>query len=59
MNNGKKEFPINGLELDCISSFGRKCLCYVKNITGIKKYAKNQMNRRLRKVGKEMCNESN
>ena len=49
MDNGKKEFPINGLEQDCNSKFGRKYYCYVKNIPKIKRYVKNQMNRRFRK----------
>ena len=48
-NNNKKEFPINGLELDCTSRFGRKYLCYVNNIKGIKKFVKSQMNRRFRR----------
>ena len=51
-DNGKKEFPINGLEEDCQSRFGRRFLCYVQNIRGIRKYVKNQMNRRMRKKGK-------
>lgn len=51
-DNGKKEFPINGLEQDCTSKFGRKIYCYIKNIRGIKKYVKNQMNRRFRKKNK-------
>lgn len=52
MNNGKKEYPINGLELDCISKGGRKYLCFVNNVKGIKRFAKNQLNRRLRRFNK-------
>ena len=51
MNNSKKEFPINGLELDCISKNGRKYLC-LNNIGGIKTFAKNQLNRRFRRFNK-------
>ena len=53
MNNLKKEFPINGLEEDCASKFGRKYLCYVNNISGIKKYAKTMINRRFRRSNKK------
>jgi hypothetical protein len=56
-DNGKKEFPINGLEVDCISRFGRKYLCYVQNVKGIRKFVKNQMNRRMRKKGRINKNE--
>lgn len=49
-NNGKKEFPINGLEEDATSTWGRKYLCYIKNIKGIKKFVKRQMNKRFRKI---------
>ena len=49
MNNGKKEFPINGLEQDCTSKWGRKYYCFVNNIPKIKRYVKNSMNRRFRK----------
>lgn len=52
MNNHKKEYPINGLEQDCISKRARKVLCFVGNVRGIKKYAKNQLNRRMRKYNK-------
>ena len=41
MNNGKKEFPINGFELSAIY-----------NISGIKKYAKHTISKRFRKQGK-------
>ena len=51
-DNGKKEFPINGLEQDCTSRWGRKHYCYVNNIKGIKKYVKNQLNRRFRRKNK-------
>ena len=51
-SNGKKEFPINGLEVDCTSKFGRKYYCYVKNIKGLKKFVKRQMNKRFRKRNK-------
>lgn len=53
MNNTKKEYPISGLELDCISKNGRKYLCFVNNIGGIKTFAKNQLNRRLRRFNKQ------
>lgn len=53
MNNSKKEYPINGLELDCISKYGRKYLCFVNNITGIKKFAKKKLNRRFRRFNKQ------
>lgn len=52
MNNNKKEYPINGLEQDCTSVWGRKYLCYVNNISGIKKFVKRQMNRRFRRKQK-------
>lgn len=52
MNNDKKEYPVNGLERDCISKRARQVLCYVGNIKGIKKYAKNQLNRRMRRYNK-------
>ncbi len=56
-NTYKKEYPINGLEVDCISSFGRKYLCYVNNVKGIKRFAKNQLNRRFRRKEKHIINE--
>ena len=52
MNNGKKEFPINGLEQDCISKKVRKSVCYVQNITGIKVFVKKAMNKRLRRYNR-------
>jgi hypothetical protein len=57
MNNGKKEFPINGLEQDCTSKWGRKYYCYIHNIPGIKRYVKNQMNRRFRRFNKKLTRE--
>ena len=54
MNNGKKEYPINRLEQDCTSFFGRKYLGYVNNFSGIKKFVKKQMNRRFRRKQKEL-----
>lgn len=56
LNNGKKEYPINGLEQDTTSFFGRKYLCFVKNVRGIRKYVKTQMNRRFRKFNKNIHN---
>lgn len=51
-NNGKKEFPVNGMEEDCTSRWGKRFLCYIKNRKGIRSFAKNQMNRRFRKTHK-------
>lgn len=51
-NNGKKEFPKNGLERDAIGSWGRKYLCYINNVRGIKKFVKKQLNRRFRRNNK-------
>lgn len=56
MNNHKKEYPINGYELDVTSKFGRQYLCFVKNVRGIKKYIKKQMNRRFRRFNKDISN---
>ena len=53
MNNNKKEYPINGLEQDCTTYWGRKHLCYVNNISHIKKYVKRQINKRFRKHNKQ------
>jgi len=58
MNNGKKPFPTNGLEQDCTSRWGRKYLCYVNNIPGIKKFAKRMMNRRFRRFNKKIINDN-
>lgn len=52
MDNNKREFPQSGLEQDCTSRWGRKYLCYVNNIGGIKKFVKRQMNRRFRRKKK-------
>ena len=49
-NNGKKEFPINGLEEDATSRFGRTYMCYITNVRGIKKFVKRKMNKRFRKI---------
>lgn len=56
-NNGKKEFPINSLEEDCTSKWGRKYYCYVNNIKGLKKYVKKSMNKRFRKESKKEMKE--
>lgn len=49
LNNGKKEYAKNGLEQDILSRWGRKYLCYIRNVRGIKKYVKRCLNRRFRK----------
>ena len=54
-DNGKKEFPINGLEEDVTSKFARKIYCYLDNVRGSKKWTKRQMNKRFRRKNKEMC----
>ena len=54
MNNGKKEYPINGLEQD--TTFARNIYCFVKNVRGIKRFVKNQLNRRLRRYNKNINN---
>ena len=51
-NNGKKEFAKSGLEVDCTSTFGKRYLCYVNNIKGIRKFVKRSMNKRFRKANK-------
>jgi len=53
MNNDKKEYPISGLEQDCISRNSRKVVAYVSNVKGIKKFAKKQLNRRFRRFNKQ------
>lgn len=53
-NNGKKEFPINGLEEDVASTYARSAYCYTKNVRGITRFAKNQMNRRFRRFNKNL-----
>lgn len=57
MNNLKKEYPSNGLEQDCTSDFGRKYYCFVTNVRGIKRFVKNQMNRRFRRAETKYINE--
>jgi len=54
-NNGKKEFPINGVEEDSTSKWGRRVYCYLKNGKGITKKVKKAMNRRFRKHNKSLC----
>lgn len=54
MNNGKKEFPINGLEQDCTTNWGKKHLCYVSNVRGIRSFVKRQLNRRMRRANKDI-----
>jgi hypothetical protein len=56
MNNGKKEFPINGLEQDATSKFGRTYYCFIANVRGIKAFVKKQLNRRFRKFNKNISN---
>jgi len=51
-NNGKKEFPVNSLEQDCTTWWGRKYLCYVSNTKGLRKYVKRALNKRFRKHNK-------
>ena len=57
-DNGKKEFPINGLEEDVTSKFARKIYCYLHNCRGIKKWTKAHMNRRFRRRSKEKCRQA-
>ncbi len=47
-DNGKKEYPINGLEEDCTYRY-----CYIINTKGITKFVKKAMNKRFRKRKKE------
>ena len=54
MNNGKKEFPVNGLEQDATTKWGRKYLCYIRNNPTIKRFVKRAMNKRFRKAGKNI-----
>jgi len=56
-DNGKKEFPINGTEEDVVSKYSRRIYCYLNNCSGIKKWAKNNMNRRFRYRNKKTCKE--
>jgi hypothetical protein len=51
-DNGKKEFPIDGFEVDVTSKVGRKIYCYIKNVRGVTKYVKRKMNKRFRKRNK-------
>lgn len=51
-DNGKKEFPINGLEQDVTSKYWRRIYCYIRNSRGITKYVKRVMNKRFRKRNK-------
>ena len=53
MNNGKKEFPINGLEHKC--TYNRKLYCFIKNSKGIVSFAKKQINKRFRKSNRKIC----
>ena len=52
MDNGKKEFPIDGFEVETTSKKGRKLYAYIQNVKGIRKYVKKKMNRRFRKRNK-------
>jgi hypothetical protein len=52
----KKVYPINGLEEDCTSEWGRKYLCYVNNISGIRRFVKKCMHKRHRRLLKEELN---
>lgn len=54
MNNGKKEYPINALEQDCINKWGKKHLCYVNNVRGIRSFVKRQLNKRMRRFNKDI-----
>lgn len=54
MNNGRKEFPESGLEMECTSKKARKVFCYVQNVRGIKSFVKRSMNKRQRKYSKEI-----
>ena len=46
----KKVYPINGLEQDCTTRWGRKYLCYVSNVRGIRRFVKKCMHKRHRKL---------
>lgn len=52
-NNGRREYPKNSFEYDVLSRWGRKYLCYIHNARGIKKFIKNNLNRRFRRYAKE------
>ena len=47
-----------GAEWDWVSSFWRRHLCYLQNHTGIGKRIKRAMNKRIRREGKDACQES-
>jgi hypothetical protein len=48
-DNGKKEFPINGLEEDVTSKKTRTIYAYIQNTKKLTKFVKRQMNKRFRK----------
>lgn len=54
MNNDKREYPENRLEIDCVSKRARQIFCYVSNVRGIKTFAKKQINRRMRRYNKTL-----
>ena len=47
MDNGKKEYAINGLEQDMI--YAKDIYCYTQNCRGLSKWVKRQMNKRFRR----------
>jgi len=51
-DNGRKEFPVSGLEQDVCSAGARRIYCYLRNRSGVKKFTKRKMNKRFRKRGK-------
>ena len=51
-DNGKKEFPIDGYEIETTSKKGRKLYAYIQNVRGVRKYVKTKMNKRFRKRNK-------
>jgi len=53
MNNGKKEFPIDGNEQDLIHA--RKIYCYLHNPKNVK-FLKTKMNRRFGRYNKNINN---
>lgn len=50
MDNGKKEYPENGIE--CDATYAKRFYCYV-NHSGVTKWVKRAMNKRFRKKGKQ------
>lgn len=54
MNNGRKEFPESGLEMNCTLERSRKIFCYVQNVRGIKSFVKRSINGLLRKRNKDI-----